>query len=184
MCQGFLPNKIHPRPKCSGIFQHEVYNRSNHDQDFSQSNFVENLGFEKYGFGRRAHMATVTQCWRRRWKRCDSYVTAVVAPADAEVKPSSSVASLGALPKHIHCKPGIEPLLHPVFLKYVQLYLSRATECIIHHLISIFLNFYQMIPWCRYADGNVYPFICTAWIQTQICTYVSRRRSRMRMMMI
>ena len=81
-------------------------------------------------------MATVTQWWRRRWKRWDSYVTAVVA-ADAEVKPSSSVASLGALPKHIHCKPGIEPLLHPVFLKYVQLYLSRATECISHHITAV-----------------------------------------------
>ena len=81
-------------------------------------------------------MATVTQCWRRRWKRWDSYVTAVVA-ADAEVKPSSSVASLGALPKHIHCKPEREPLLHPVFLKYVQLYLSRVTEYISNHITTV-----------------------------------------------
>ena len=97
----------------------------------------KNSGVEKYVFGRGGHMATVTQCWRRRWKRCDSYVTAVVARADAEVKPSSSVASLGALPKHIHCKPGIEPLLHPVFLKYVQLYLSRLSECISNHIIAV-----------------------------------------------
>ena len=90
-------------------------------------NLWKSLEFKRYGFGRRAHMATVTECWRRRWKRCDSYVTAVVARADAEVKPSSSVASPGALPKHIHCKPeqyfsGIVDCICPAGIEYISLH--------------------------------------------------------------